>query len=142
MTATPRNRVPSAGPPPPLTLDASPEMEAGPCVALEVRDDGCGIPPEAVPHIFEPFFTTKFTGRGLGLAAALGIVRGHRGGIEVETAPGLGSTFTLALPERAPKDEQAKAAAPRLLGPKSTAAEAQRRGSPYLLIVEDDPMGM
>ena len=67
-------------------------------VRMEVTDDGCGMTEGVKNQIFDPFFTTKFTGRGLGLAAALGIVRGHRGAVGVESAEGLGSTFTVLLP--------------------------------------------
>jgi CheY-like chemotaxis protein len=74
------------------------ELEEGRYVFLRVSDTGRGISAEERGRIFEPFFTTKFTGRGLGLAALLGIVRGHRGGVKVETQVERGSVFTVVFP--------------------------------------------
>jgi PAS domain S-box-containing protein len=67
-------------------------------VYLVVEDTGCGIAPENRDRLFEPFFTTKAMGRGLGLAAVLGIVHGHGGALFVESPPGHGSLFQVLLP--------------------------------------------
>ena len=67
-------------------------------VFMRVRDNGCGMDQATLGRIFEPFFTTKFTGRGLGMAAAQGIVRGHKGFLRVTSQPGVGTTFEVFFP--------------------------------------------
>jgi PAS domain S-box-containing protein len=74
------------------------ETQEGRFVTLSVRDTGCGMTEDTRMRMFDPFFSTKFTGRGLGMAAVLGIVRGHRGAIRVDTALGHGTTVTIYLP--------------------------------------------
>ncbi len=70
----------------------------GTYAVLTLSDTGTGISPENLTRIFDPFFTTKFTGRGLGLAAASGVIAGHNGAIQVDSSEGQGATFTLYLP--------------------------------------------
>jgi PAS domain S-box-containing protein len=70
-------------------------------VAVTVSDTGQGMTPEVRSRMFDPFFTTKFMGRGLGLAAVLGIVQAHRGAITIKTAPGDGTAITLLFPPTA-----------------------------------------
>ena len=67
-------------------------------VALEVRDDGPGMDDDTLARAFEPFYSTKFPGRGLGLPVVLGVLRGHGGGLDVDTAPGRGTTVRVYLP--------------------------------------------
>ena len=72
-------------------------FEPGPCVVVTVADTGCGMDAATLERIFDPFFSTKFQGRGMGLPVLLGILRSHRAGLSVESAPGRGSTFRLYL---------------------------------------------
>ena len=74
------------------------EVQPGSFVFLEVKDTGCGVDSEALDRLFDPFFTTKFTGRGLGLAAVLGIVRSHAGAIRVASWPERGTSARVLFP--------------------------------------------
>ena len=73
-------------------------LDEGDYVYLEVSDNGCGMDKKTIQKIFDPFFTTKFTGRGLGMSALHGIIRGHRGAIKIYSELGRGTTFKILLP--------------------------------------------
>jgi signal transduction histidine kinase len=78
----------------------------GKYVRIAVSDTGKGMDEETIARVFDPFFTTKFMGRGLGLAAAIGIVRGHRGAVSIKSAPQHGSTFIIYLPAFAENESE------------------------------------
>jgi signal transduction histidine kinase len=101
-------------------------------VKLEVSDTGPGITREAQARIFEPFFTTKFAGRGLGLAVVQGIVRAHKGEIELASAPGSGTTFKVFWPSSNQPPEAFRAAVPAVVSTRNTCVHGT------VLVVEDE----
>ncbi|MFZ1641807.1 MAG: ATP-binding protein [Candidatus Contendobacter sp.] len=105
-------------------------LSEGLYVWLEVSDTGCGMDPEIQRRIFEPFFTTKFTGRGLGLSAVLGIVRGHQGALKVYSEPGGGTTFKVLFPAA----KQETTAVARL----DAVNLADWKGAGTILLVDDE----
>ncbi len=107
-------------------------LAQGEYVSLEVSDNGSGMSAETQARIFDPFYTTKFTGRGLGLAAVLGIVRGHKGAIKVYSEQGRGTTFKLLFP--ATQSESAASARKR-----ASSTATPWHGSGHVLIIDDEP---
>ncbi len=105
------------------------DLPEGLYVYLEVSDSGCGMKPEVLERMFDPFFTTKFTGRGLGLAAVLGIVRGHKGSLKVYSETGRGTTFKVLFP---PAPGEA------VLPPAASPVQKPWQGHGTLLLVDDE----
>jgi PAS domain S-box-containing protein len=106
----------------------APDLPSGRYSFIEVSDSGQGMSPETLALIFDPFFTTKFTGRGLGLSAVLGIVRGHSGAIRVRSQLGKGTTFRVLLPVSDGEVRDSVSSHPR----------AETRGDARVLVVDDE----
>jgi|GEM_PF-2285692 len=88
-----------------VTTSAEQVSNGEQCVRISIRDTGCGISRELLPHVFEPFYTTKGNkGTGLGLSMSLGIIQQHQGQIEVESQHGEGTTFIVSVPAPLPSD--------------------------------------
>jgi PAS domain S-box-containing protein len=105
------------------------DLEPGRYVTLEVQDTGVGMDEPTKERIFDPFFTTKFTGRGLGLAAVLGIVRGHKGALKVYSALGQGTSFKVLFPA---------AAAGVVREKESGGPRVERKVAGLILVVDDE----
>ncbi len=108
----------------------SAKLKKGEYVCLEVQDTGMGIPPEYLDRIFDPFFSSKKTkGTGLGLSVVYGIIKGHKGVIDVSSTPGEGSSFRIYLPITREK-----------VSHKATRSVRLQTGTGTLLIVDDEKM--
>lgn len=114
----------------PLSQDELPE---GQYVLVEVSDTGEGMDQDTISRIFDPFFTTKFVGRGLGLAAVLGILRGHRGGVEISSERQRGSSFRVYLPALS-RSAMVEPSVPRSDPPSNGAPK-----SGLVVVVDDEP---
>lgn len=102
-------------------------LTAGRYIVIEIQDSGCGMDEETREKIFDPFFTTKFTGRGLGLSAVQGIIRGQKGALGLESVVGTGSVFCVYIP-----------AAAAVNGPAKDPVKARRGGGTGTVLVVDD----
>jgi CheY-like chemotaxis protein len=109
-----------------LGLRVGGQIAPGRYVYVEVQDSGCGMDEATQARMFDPFFTTKFTGRGLGLAAVLGIVRSHRGAVQVHSTPGKGTMFKVLFPASTAEVRPLPIRAPAF------------RGEGLALIIDDD----
>jgi PAS domain S-box-containing protein len=113
----------------PIEDEGPPQPGKSPYVYLEIGDTGAGMTPDTLSRIFDPFFSTKFTGRGLGLAAVMGIVRSHHGLIRVRTARGEGTAFRVLFPS--------VAGAARKPG-KPAGERSDWEGTGTILVVDDE----
>ncbi len=117
------------------SMHLAPDLAPGTHVCLRVTDDGPGLADDVRSQLFEPFVSTRTAGRGLGLPAVLGIVRGHRGAIRVESEPGRGTTFEVFFPVA---QGVVRATPPRAT--EAEDAEDAEGSSEVVLVIDDEPM--
>jgi two-component system cell cycle sensor histidine kinase/response regulator CckA len=110
------------------TQNAHPELQNNKYVKISIKDAGTGIPANLIPHIFDPFYTTKARGHGLGLATSHSIMEKHDGLIEVDSKPGVGTTFHLYLPATTRKNSKTKQDSTSL-----------HQGEETFIIMDDEP---
>ncbi len=110
-------------------VDWQPQEKIYAC--MEISDTGCGISEQDIYKLFDPFFSSKFSGRGLGLAVVLGIVKAHGGAVEVESEPGYGSNFRILLPVSEKTDSR---------HPEKIIPLLERKNGNLVLLVEDEEM--
>jgi signal transduction histidine kinase/CheY-like chemotaxis protein len=109
-------------------------LSKGYYVWLRMSDNGRGMEPETLEKVFDPFFTTKFTGRGLGMATVMGIMRAHRGGVHIKSRPDAGTVVTVYFPE-------SKQTSANVSVKETKTAVADRSGNRgTIILVEDEPL--
>jgi len=118
-----------------LSRHCSPMLEPGYYIFCEVADSGSGMDSASLDRVFDPFYSTRTPGRGLGLSAALGIVKGHGGGFLIDTIEGVGSTVSFLLPE-APVKTRKKAKGKRKKSPDTLHLDLPGK---LVLVVDEDP---
>jgi signal transduction histidine kinase/CheY-like chemotaxis protein len=117
------------------------QLPDNPCACLEVTDTGCGIAARDIEQIFDPFYSTKFTGRGMGMAVVLGLVKTHKGVITVNSKPGSGSTFRIFFPlseDALPQSQTAEN--DRDITISSPSPGKMEEGGTVLLVEDEEPL--
>lgn len=120
---------------PPLRDSLEAPLDEGLYVIVEIRDSGCGMDAQTLEKVFQPFFSTKFNGRGLGMAAVLGILRSRRGGLRIQSRPSAGTTVTVYFPANEASSVGRATEPSTSLAP----AASRWRGSGTVLLADDEP---
>ncbi len=120
----------------PFPAELMHDSKPGNYVYLGVKDSGCGMKPDVIARIFDPFFSTKFIGRGLGMSAVLGILRGHKGFIEIESKVGKGTQFKIFLPAQVQNGDSGIAA--RSINQDQQSSDTDWAKGKTILVIDDE----